>query len=90
MFRFGGLVGDKLMADGHVADVLVTVVIVIPRGIIRATCNGPVSVPVKIGPNCESPLVGGSQKKARDRVCYDPESTTEGGSTNEQRLGFRK
>ena len=41
---------------------------------------------VEVGSNFENPLVHGAQKKARDRVCHDPESTIEGKPTNERHL----
>ena len=45
-------------------------------------------MPVEVSPNVEDLLVHGAQKKARDRIYHDPESTIEGKSTNERRLGF--
>ena len=78
------------MAYGHVANVLVMLVLLAPRGIIRISHPRPVSMLVEVGSNFENPLVHGAQKKARDRVCHDPESTIEGKPTNKRRLGFTK
>ena len=83
VLRLDGLAGGELTAHCHSAGVLV-----IPRSIIRTPYTVPVPMSVEVSPNLEDLLVHGVQKKARDRICHDPESTIEGKSTNERRLGF--